>query len=265
MNFSEKDFIAPSEVLSDVMSFTGEQRLEGVTKGFIYSQMNKCLEELSYNTFYNVVSKTFDFPENRILEIPEKLFNIKEVFGYSGDSCTIGNSKNIYWKRNYYHNGGEGVARNKQRNLNDPFYGGNGFDKRIQANVPNSVSRDSTMRSADRILYYGYQQGKLYFSPECKIFSNLLIKFNGISSLNPNEPSIPRYFRQVVTDWCTERVLRVKKVDSPQQWRLLWSDSLMALDRNGFKGSWYNAETLVKRMGSKEKEDLKEYLSRLNY
>ncbi|RLI49126.1 hypothetical protein DRO61_05545 [Candidatus Bathyarchaeota archaeon] len=265
MNFSEHDFIAPDEILAEVVMNTGEKRLETVSKGFIYSQMNKCLEELSYHTFFDVQSKVFTFPSSQILDIPARVFNVREIYGYSGDSCTTSNSTNIYWKRNFYINGNGAVARSKTDNWNDPFYGGSGIDKRYRAFVPRDVYTDAVGRAASQLYYYGYEKGQLHFSNECKKFSNLLIKFNGIWSVDPSKPSIPRYFRQVVTDWCSERVLRAKKAEDINKWRLLWSDYAGALDRNGFNGSWYQAESIVKRMGTKEREDLNEYLSRLNY
>ncbi len=107
MNYSEKDFIHQDEILSDVMLFTGESRLESVTKGFIYSQMNKCLEELSYDTFFAQTTLSFDIPACRFIDIPVGVFNVREAYVYSGDSCTVDNSEVLYWKRNYYHFGGD--------------------------------------------------------------------------------------------------------------------------------------------------------------
>lgn len=267
MNFSEKDFISADEILSDVMSFTGEERLEGVTRGFIYSQMNKCLEELSYHTFFSVISKTFDMPSSLNIEIPPMVFNVKEIFGYNGDDCTIENSETIYWKRNFYSPGsGRGyVARNREKNIHDPFHSSYRYDRRLQASTPYMEDANVTNKSGQRLYYYGYEQGNLMFSENCKIFSNVLIKFNGIWALDTSKPSIPRYFRQVITDWCVERVFRKKKVMNPQMFRIQWTDAMQTLDRNGFNGSWYEAEKIVKRMGTKEKQDLNEYLSRLNY
>lgn len=268
MNFSEQDFITADEILSDVMSFTGEERLEGVTRGFIYSQMNKCLEELSYHTFFSTVSKTFAFPSDLKLDIPKGVFNVKQIYGYTGDDCNVHTSSNIYWKRDFYRPGKTGyVARSREKNPYDPFYGSPTFDRRIRAATPYLKDGDfhANTRTTDQLFYFGYEQGVLYFSDECKRFSNILIKFNGIPVLDASKPSIPRYFRQVITDWCVERVFRKKKVLNPNLFRIQWGDAKATLDRNGFNGSWYEAEKIVKRLGSKEKEDLNEYLSRLNY
>ena len=265
MNFSEKDFISAEEILSDVMSFTGEERLEGVTKGFIYSQMNKCLEELSYHTFFNVVSKTFPMPSDYKLDVPAMVFNIKEIYGYNGDACTVQNSENIYWKRNFFSPGTGAVARSKEVNTNDPFYSSPGFDRRIKATTSTYSDNFLDDKDSNRLYYYGYEQGRLFFSQTCGAFSNVLIKFNGIWVLDTSKPSIPRYFRQVITDWCVERVFRKKKILNPNLFRIQWSDAVQLLDRNGFNGSWYEAEKVVKRMSTKEKQDLNEYLSRLNY
>lgn len=264
MNFSEQDFISQDEILSDVMMFTGEERLEGVTRGFIYSQMNKCLEELSYDTFFSEVSKSFQLPSDLILQIPAGVFNVRQIYGYNGDKCTALNSSNIYWKRNFYRMPNGYVAKNREHSLGDVFYGGNGFDRRIRATSPSNDIYEGSKSTS--LFYYGSHQGSLHFSDQCSKFSNLLIKFNGIWALDTTKPNIPRMFRKVLTDYCTVSVLRSKKVsDQSGRMRLLWSDAVNELDRNGFNGSWYNAENRVKMMDSKSREDINEYLSRLNY
>ena len=268
MNFSIHDFIHQDEILSDVMIFTGEKRLETVSKGFIYSQMNKCLEELSFDLFASETSIPMDIPSNRILDIPAGVFNIKEVYAYSGDSCTIDNSEVVYWKRNYYHTGGaKSVSRNNERANNDPFHENPVSDRRIRATSPNDLYYGEEISKSKYLYYYGYQNGRLYLSPNVAKFNKILIKFNGILGVDVSKPSIPRHFRKVVTDYAKLKVLEVKKVEAKDinRWRMLWADVDRELDRNGYNGSWYNAESRMKRMSTKERQDLNEYLSRLNY
>lgn len=268
MTFSVHDFIHQDEILSDVMAFTAERRLETVSKGFIYSQMNKCLEELSYDTFSSETTLSFTIPSNRILDIPAGVFNIREIYAYSGDSCTVENSEVVYWKRNYFHFGGDkSFSRNNERANSDPFHDNHVSDRRIRATAPNDVYQTDATNRAERLYYYGYQNGRIYLSPNVAKFNKILIKFNGIRSVDVDKPSIPRHFRKVITDYSCVAVLKVKKTELPDvnKWRMLWADYAGELDRNGFNGSWYVAEKRVKNMGTKERQDLLEYLSRLNY
>ena len=266
MEFSFQDLISPESILTDVLMYTRNERFDKVTKGFLLSQMRKCLEELSYSTFFSEVNRSFPMPSNRILELPEKVFNIKQIYLYNGDKCNIANATNVYWKRNYFHTGaGYGVSRNKPDNNSDAFYGGNG----LGGNLPykQDITNDNSRTTSNSLFYYGYQQGNLYFSESCSKFSNILIKFNSIWEMDISKPCIPRQFRRVVVDWCVESTWRAMVPENPNVYRPMLADAQRALgfDENTFTGSWYRAKNLVARMGSKQKEDLQEYLSRLNY
>lgn len=266
MEYSSKDLISADEILSEVLPFTGEKRLESVTKGFIYMQMNNCLEELSYDTFFQDDTRPFDIPPNRMIDIPPLVFNIRQMWLYSGDSCNFSDATNVYHKRNYFHNGGsEGFQKNSFRdNHNDPFYGHDGTtsDRR---SVPQDVYRDGTDIAGSNLFYYGYNNGRIFFSPSCAAFSSVMIKFNGIWQLDTGTPCVPRFLRRVLVDYCTVAVYKAKVHENPALYRTFLLDAESRLDRDGMRGSWYNAEVRVSRLGSKHREDLYEYLSRLNY
>lgn len=274
MEFSPRDMLSPNDILSEVLMYTGEQRYENVTKGFIVSQMNKCLEALSYNTFFNETHMHFDLTDKRLIEIPAGVFNIKQVYLFNGDECHIGeNTANVYWKRNFVSPKGNGsVSRNKGNNGNngaDPFYSEyNPYSpigrKGSNVNIPGKTISNTTF-------FYGQSNGNLMFSPNCSAYSKVLIKFSGVWQFDDETPTIPRVTREVLVDWCTESVFRAKIVSNPesdasQSFRTLQKDAELRLGYKPetFHGSWYKAKSLLTRMGSKKKEDLKEYLSRLN-
>jgi len=270
MEFSANELITVGEILSDVARFTGEQKNKYVSKGFMISQMNKCLEELSFHTFFQEDSRTFTMPQNRILDIPPLVFNIKQIFLYSGDSCTVNNSVNVYWKNNYTHFGGQkGFSRAKLDNQRDPFYGP-AYPSNIDNNpakvfAPANPANPEAEGLDGDLFYYGEQQGKLFFSPNCSRYPKIMIKFNGIWQVDDTKPSIPRYFRDVIVDWVCERVFMAMIPENPGLYMPQADRFTRRLDRNGLRGSWMNAERLVKRLGSKQRADLDEYLARLNY
>jgi hypothetical protein len=271
MEFSPKDLLSPKDVMSEVLIYTQEMGYKNVTRGFIISQMNRCMRALSYDTFFNESHKTFLIPDNRMIDIPAGVFNINQMYLYNGDTCNIGsNTANVYWKRNMYTGGGNGyAARNKGNNGNngqDPFY--TSFSPSTPEDRSGSRINTPGTNLPNSLYYYGESNGQIVLSENTGPYSKLLIKFNGIWEVDEEKNTIPEYFQEVLVDWCTESVLRVKSAVEPvnSKWRSLHSDSVFRL---GYKpetydGSWYKAKRRVTSMGNKKKEDLKEYLSRLN-
>jgi len=265
MEYSSKDLISPREVLSEVLVYTGESRYENVTKGFIISQMNKCMMALSYHTFFDERHEFFDMPSTATIEIPSGVFNIKNIYIYNGNECNIGvNTKNVYWKRDYFTNNGTmEFAKNSGKNVDDPFYQSY-FNSRLSGGSRSDGSLGSGV--SDNLYFYNEANGLVMLSPGCLNFSKIMIEFNGIWQIDESKASIPLMFQEVLVDWCTEAVFRAKLLVNPQAFRTLQMDAVMRLGYKPetFDGSWYKAKKLATQMGSKAKEDLKEYLTRLN-
>ena len=265
MEYSAKDLISPRDVLSEVLVYTGEQRYENVTKGFIVSQMNKCMRALSYHTFFDERHMFFNMPSNATIEIPSGVFNIRNIYIYNGDECNVGkNTKNVYWKRDYFTNKGTvEFAKNTGQNEDDPFYQ-TYYNSRLSGGRRSDGSLGSGV--SDNLYFYGEANGNIMLSPNCLAFSKVMIEFNGIWEIDESKETIPLVFQEVLVDWCTESVLRAKVMINPNAFISLHRDSVMRLGYKPetFDGSWYKAKKLVTQMGSKAKEDLKEYLTRLN-
>jgi hypothetical protein len=272
MEFSPSNLLSPKEVLSEVLIYTQEMGYNSVTRGFIISQMNRCMQALSYDTFFNEQHIGFNIPENGLIDIPAGAFNINQMYLYSGDSCNIGtNTANVYWKRNMYTGGGTGfAARNKGNNGNggkDPFYSGNreGNNFNRRGSGVNGSSKGISAR--DGLYYYGISNGQITLSENTGNYSKILIKFNGIWEVDAEKKTIPQHLQEVLVDWCTEAVFRVKEGIDPAKWgrAQLKAEIRLGYKPETFGGSWYKALRRVTSMDSKSKEDLKEYLSRLNY
>jgi len=267
MEFSPRDLVSPKEILSEVLMYTNETRFENVTRGFIISQMNKCMRALSYHTFFDERHGFIDMPQSGTIEVPSGVFNIKNIYIFNGEQCNVGvNAKNVYWKRNYFtDNGRSEFSRNTSRTTNDPFYADNQHlgvlnDRRM------SNSSSGTYSTSDNLFFYGESNGVIMFSPNCLNYSKIMIEFNGIWEIDETKATIPLVFQEVLVDWCTESVLRVKSFMLPNL-KAFHNDAVMRLGYKPetFQGSWYKAKKLVTQMGSKSREDLKEYLTRLNY
>jgi hypothetical protein len=265
MEFSPNDFVTHEAILSEVLLYTQEERSENVTKGFLISQIRKCLRALSYDTFFFEQYKDFEIPANGIITLPAGVFNISEMYLFNGTKCEIGNNtKNVYFKNNFFSLGSGSVSRNKFSNGNDPFYSNTSsvVDQRIATNSNGSQASSTP----SNLYYYGESNGNIMLSSNCQSYDRVMIKFNGIWT-QENKPLIPTFLEEVTVDWVTEAGLRAKAAIDPARWRILWMDSVQRLGYKpeSFNGSWYKAETRIKRMGSKSREDMMEYLGRLNY
>lgn len=277
MHFSEKDFISPEQILSDVFPLVGEDGgFKEINKGFYIQQIQRCLEALSFDTFFNERVISEPVPDNLALEIPRGLFNIRQMYLTNSDGCAFGSdSVNVMYKRNFFNNDGSGsgnyVARNKGKfNTNDPFYGGKyrditGRNKNANLNnyYDNPASKVSEPNEIENAFYYGIQNGLIMFSSTCKRYPYVVIVFNGNITDIGDKPVIPIQFREVCIDWVAEAVLRTKAARNPNMYRYQYEDSKQRLGRNPYNpsGTWNNAEMRAKSMDSKQREDWKLMMS----
>ena len=184
--------------------------------------------------------------------------------------CYRANTVNVYWKDNYFTAGGTGfAARNKYNNQREPFYNpetiGLGINRAAKSNLPGGGDRPS------HLYFFGISDGVIYLSSSITKFNKLLIRANATTTALGETPFVPEHLQDVVVDWVTEAILRVKiansKPEELSRWKMLFNDVTVRLGfkPNNMAGSWYNAKVRVTSMNSKTKEDLKEYLSKLNY
>lgn len=284
MDFSPQDFVSPDEILTDVLLHTDEEGYRYVTKGYMVREMQKCLEALSFDTFFHETVHYDDVPQNLRMPIPSGAFNIRRMYLYSGTECNIGvNTVNVYHKREYRvpeKNTEDSVgylANNKgldQRS--DPFFTPHDYDG--YRDTTDGVSDRSQVPNGDpryigdyaRTYWFNVENGEIMLSPNCRRFQSIAVVYNGVQTNIGEVPCVPNYLRETVTDWVTEAVTRVKKVrDKPNSnfWR---QENIDAVTRLGYKpesfrGSFAKAERRIKRMNSKDREDLKEYLAKIDY
>lgn len=264
MEFSPDDLLKPEEILSDVLLQVDEVRHDTLGPGFFISQIRKCLKDLGFDFFFREIHKEFTLPENLVIKIPSGSFNIRQVYLFSGTKCEIGvNTKNVFWKRNFFSLGSGSVSKSKIDNDDDPFYGNRHIRGISGAIISQEQERQSLVDA--NLFFFGVENGNMMFSSSCNSFPKVLVKFNQHLIPNTDTPCVPEFFREVVTDWVVVQALKAKSAVDPNRWRILLVDAERRLQIGGFDGSWYRAETRSKRMDSKTKEDLKEYLARLLY
>ena len=69
---------------SDVLQVTGDEDFREFTRGWYVSQIQQCLEELSFDSFMVVLDDDFEFPENYALALPANTFNVRGIWVYNG-------------------------------------------------------------------------------------------------------------------------------------------------------------------------------------
>ena len=225
MNISKHNMISPEEILSDVLKLANDESMKDNSKGYYLSLIQQALQELAFDTFFDIRNESFPVPKKLRLDMPKGAFNIREIYLFNGTECNINNSQIVYWKRNYITKGNGFVARDKGLNNNDPFY--NNRTLGISGGDP-SLRRVNTNSSITQAYYFNVQAGEIMFSSNCRNFENVFIVYNGTGCDIGEVPFIPQLFREAIKSWVLDPVYTVKMAMSEgganfNKWQTLWS------------------------------------------
>lgn len=241
-------FVQPKVLISDIAKLCGDPEFRDFSAGFYMGQIQSCLNELAFDTFFQEGNMDVDIPTDSLcIPMPENIFNIREMFVFNGDECTISNVNTVYHKRNYIAKKTGYTARVKNDNSNDPYQfigGGN-----------------------DSAYFYEIQNGLIMISASCQVFEKLRIYYNGVGGKIEDSPIVPLFFRQAVIDWVALRGLEMKIMKNPGANSFLYAmrDRVEKRLMDPYDGSWIKAQRRVKQIDTKEKQDLNLYYGRLNY
>lgn len=257
------NYITPEVILFNASAMAGDKDFKAMPKGFYMSLIQDAFEELNMTSFFAEQREDFDFPmDNLTIALPKGCVNVRNVYVYSGSSCSPENSRKVYYKRNYYTSGGPGyIANDKGINYRDPFLGNHTSLARDK-----SLIRYNNANNVNDVLYYNIQMGNIMFSSSCKSAGNKVhIHFNGVGGDVSEAPIIPRYFKQAIEDYVTEAALRYRMANEPsmaRQWQAMQQLYEKRLNKEGMFGSWFTAVKLVRDMNTSQREELCEYLAK---
>ena len=262
MNLSPENFVTVDIILSDVLSIVDDSAMKMRSKGWYTSQIQQALEELSFDTLLSEQNESFDVPQNLRLPMPKGAFNLRGIYLFNGTNCDIKNAVNVYLKRNFINSqGGKGyVAEDMWNNEGDAFHtprGGRDVNDRRLSTGPNDL------------FYYGMQNGLIMLSESCIQYQKVMLVYNGILADIGEVPLVPQFFRQAVVDWVSLRALGVKRTQSVgtplyNHWTVMIREREILLNKP-YYGSWEKAESRAKKLDRKSRNDIKEYMSSLNY
>ena len=86
------------------MLFRSKEFKKGFKKGWFVSRIHDALQELAFDTYYLKVQHDFELPQNLQLNMPEDVFNIREIYIYEGELCNPINTQVVYHKRLFNNN-----------------------------------------------------------------------------------------------------------------------------------------------------------------
>jgi len=247
------DFVSIDHILADVTATVNDMDYKkGFSKGWYISRIQDAMQELSFDTYWLKVQQDVEMPENCQLKMPKNVFNVREIYLYSGEICNPTNSQVVYWKRLFNNTAsGEGYTAKVK---DDGSNSGDAFQ-------PNQryFNKNNNGFYGPKY-YYNVLNGLLMFSEECKGFPYIRIVYNGMGVENGDMPIIPRFFERAVVDYVEERFYNAMKSRDPRTYRGLWNDSFSRLN-DLRSGSWSKAKKRIKAMDSQEKESMEEYIS----
>lgn len=261
MDSSAQNFVTVNEILADVLKLVDDERYELASKGHYTSQIQQALEGLAFDTFFQKIRKSFDFPVETLgLPMPIGAFNIKEAYLFHGTECDISNSQKVWHKANYFTRGNGFFAKNKGHN-HDPFIESSGYGGSDRQGYAKSVHSHG---AAENAFYYNVVDGIVMFSSACRAYPKVHLVYNGTGCEIGDIPVIPIFLREAVKDYTTEVTLRIKMAKEPKTWTTLWQIYEKRLNRDeeyGMgQGSWFRAAQRIRNMSKGERDDLFEYL-----
>tara|TARA_B100001245_G_C22848839_1_gene408041 strand:- start:272 stop:1012 length:741 start_codon:yes stop_codon:yes gene_type:complete len=242
---NSNDFVSVNHILAEALVNVNDQDLRhGFSKGWYISRIQDALQELAFDTFYQQITKDYDFPKSKLaLEIPKNAFNVREIYLFNQTCCNPSTSAVVWWKRNFNNNDGKS----------------GGYTSRIKANDGNSL--DPFMPkfpNANSYYFANVQNGVIMFSSSCQNYEKVRVIFNGMGVEIGDEPIIPRFFERYINYYIEDRYYSAMKARDPRKYRILWADSNITLAKEMEK-----AKMRISGMNTWQKNSLEEYISNI--
>jgi len=107
-------FVKTEEILFTAAGMAGDRTYDIIPRGFYVSLISDAFREFNIDSFFSIERHDVKIPTDTLtIPLPLNCFNVKEVYVYSGDACSVSNSKKLWWKRNYYTKGKGFFANDK--------------------------------------------------------------------------------------------------------------------------------------------------------
>ena len=228
-----------SEIITAAAQELRDEEFGELGRPFYVSAAQHALGAINKRTDFFKKEHVASIPQNRILELPGDLTAKDDVYLFNGDNCNITSAPTLWISPNKLHFGGTGSVAHNYGNPN-PF---------------TTWIFPVNFAPANCLYYAGERSGKLYLSPSCLTFSNVLFLYTGIGvECFGDDFDVPEWCREAITDWVIHHAataMRRKDVIAEKN-----------IELKTPSGSWATAIWDYKRMDKKERYDNSVYNTR---
>ena len=236
-------YVSPDEVLADLLTMVLDVDYRWRSRGFYLTQIKYFLEELGFDTLFDTQDRDIEIPANGRIPIPSGLFDIKEMWVFSG-TCTPTGRQRVYNKRGYINDGEKTFSPEMDNVSGDPF-------------SANKSNRESA-------LFYAVQNGMIMLSPSCLLYEKVKVVFSGTFGEIGAVPFIPMHCRRACLDWTAAEICKLRMAENPEPFAGLYNMYNQASSRP-FEGTYDTAKRRIARMSPKQREDYKQYWASTSY
>jgi len=181
--------------------------------------------------------------DNRpIIDMPDGLEEIDQIYVQSGEECNTGASRKVYVKENMHRLSGAGYTAGDQWNNGlDPLQWSHGWSEQPPPNV----------------LFCGRWQGQIHLSDSCRSWNILRIDYQGLGMETLGDTfKVPYWMRDAITDYVIMRgANKMRRLDK-DYFTAIINEKKYEMER----GSWLTAKGYSKRMDRKTREDIVTYM-----
>lgn len=244
MEFSYYDLLSINEIKANILVAVQDEEERLLTPGFYRKLVKDALDELNFETFFNVTFQDIPIPSDLKVPIPSGCFNLTDMFLYQNENCCdiacTNGTVRVFHKANFLTKGFD-----------------KGYTARNKPNTPDVFIHNRGINSA--VHFYNVNNGIIMLSDNCANYPYVRLVFNGTASDIDSLKMIPPFCRKGITSYCVERAFFYLKLREPK-YRQAWVDSKQTIAED-----WRDAVYRLKRLSKLERSNLYEYLSKMQY
>lgn len=247
MTLSFENFITAQEIMADALVNINDEEQKLFRPGWYQRNIHTGMKRLNYAAPYLRTYTDIAIHDNLIIDVPAGVFNIVDIFVWSGEDCVLTDTQRVFHKDGFFTSGhlkGSTARNNGQPDLFINTYG-----------------------SASSVLYYNTHNGSIMLSDACYGYDYIRIVYDGFPKSASDTKFIPDFCREALVGYITERAFFALQ-GRDLAYRSLWmgaKQDLYTSPSPGEPSKWDFALRMMKKLDKKYMDDLAEYLSKMAY
>lgn len=225
------------QVILDAARLAQDPGAANLGKPFYDACLRDAVQDLCYDTAWDIVTKEYDMPENGLMELPCDVAGIRHIYAYNGDNCNVDTSVDVHIKPNFTHKGGTGF-----------------FAQQKGVNVDAIVDNTFWWFEPSGLYYCGVEMGCIHFSSSCQGFAKVRLVYQGLGQHDECEvAAVPTWARRAVVDYIAHRACQMRMSENASFYNTL--ERKFDWQLTNVMGSWRTAQMRYKRMDYKQRQD----------